>query len=44
MSGDKVYDAFHAGEHEQITAYCLQDVEVVRAILKVFLTQHASAS
>lgn len=34
MSGERVYEAFHAGEHEQIAAYCLQDVAIVRAIYR----------
>jgi len=32
LSGDKVYDAWLAGEHDRIRAYCAQDVELVRTI------------
>jgi len=32
MDGSRVYDEFLAGNHELIARYCLQDVEVVRAV------------
>lgn len=32
MSGDRVYAAYLAGEHTLIADYCMQDVDVVRAI------------
>jgi len=38
MSGDQVYDLFRAGAHERIVRYCLQDVEVVRAIYRRMTT------
>lgn len=32
LAGDKVYDAWLAGEHDRIRAYCAQDVALVRTI------------
>jgi hypothetical protein len=32
MDGGRVYDCFCEGRHEDIASYCLQDVEVVRAV------------
>jgi len=32
LDGSKVYDAWHAGEHDRIRRYCAADVELVREI------------
>lgn len=32
IDGSRVYDKFYAGCHEEITDYCMRDVELVRAI------------
>jgi hypothetical protein len=34
MDGSKVYDFYCAGKHEEIAEYCMQDVEVVRAVYR----------
>ena len=35
LDGSKVYDAWLAGEHERIAAYCCQDVALTRSIYKL---------
>jgi hypothetical protein len=37
MDGSMVYDAWLAGEHAKITAYCADDVAKVRTINEIFL-------
>jgi predicted PolB exonuclease-like 3'-5' exonuclease len=32
MDGEKVFDSFNAGDHELIADYCMQDVELTRAV------------
>jgi hypothetical protein len=32
MEGSRVYDEFLTGNHDRIAEYCLQDVQMVRAI------------
>lgn len=34
MSGGVVYERFRAGRHEEVAEYCLQDVEVTRAVYR----------
>ena len=34
IDGSRVYDYFCAGCHEEIAAYCMRDVELVRAIYR----------
>jgi len=34
MDGNLVYDFFREGRHEEIAAYCMQDVEMVRAVYR----------
>lgn len=35
LDGSKVYDAWLAGEHDRIAAYCAQDVELTRRVYRV---------
>lgn len=46
MDGSRVYEFYCAGKHEEIAAYCIQDVEVVRAVYRrmTFAAQEPDAA